>query len=107
MARKLTRLHSRYHCTGCGIRVFPYDAIDRELGLEAPMVGKSGEAVLLSTLNSDPVKDSKGVYLKWAWCWACNTFVQCIRKTNAEIRMSYLNRHGISIRNRTSQRKAS
>lgn len=99
MARQM---HSRYFCTANKKhRVFPYDAIDRELGIEAPALGRSGEAVLLSTLNAHPPEGKKGEpVIKWAWCWACDSFVQCVRRTQAEVRAEYMHRSGVVVRSR-------
>lgn len=90
----ITRAFSRYYCTkDPRHRVFPYDSIDLDFGVEAPVVGKSGEVVLLSTLNANPVDG-----YKWGWCWACGMFVQCIRRTQHQINLEYTRRKGVTLR---------
>ncbi len=85
------RLYSRYYCTkDTRHRVYPYDIFDS--ATEAPITGKTGEAVLLRTLNS-------GLSVtKWGWCWACEEFVQCQRRTQHQVMAEYYKREGVTIR---------
>lgn len=92
----VARAISRYYCTRVPAhRVFPYDGFEKLT--EAPVHGKSGEAVLLSSLNSGLAPDD----LRWGWCWACNQWVQCFKRTQHELMRDYLARTGVSIRTTT------
>jgi hypothetical protein len=90
---ELSRAYGRYYCSANPLhRVFPYDQFDAFT--EAPLTGKSGEAVLLTSLNSGLPPEA----MRWAWCWACNEWVQCFKRTQHELIADYLKRKGISIR---------
>lgn len=89
------RLYSRYYCTrDPRHRVFPFDRFDLEAGVEAPVPGKSGEQVLLSTLNSNIEPGMP----KWGYCWACEMTVQCQRKTQHQVRLEYYSRRDVVTR---------
>ena len=76
------------------MRVYPYDTYER--ATEGPILGVSGEAILLSSLNNS--KSVKETGYKWAWCWACQKWVQSTRMTQENLLLAYYNRKGVSVR---------
>jgi hypothetical protein len=93
----LKRLYSRYYCSNVapGLhRVYPYDRID--MTTEGPVIGKSGEAILLTSLNNSAQIRESG--MKWAWCFSCDKWVQASRRTQQDLLLEYLRRPGVSMR---------
>ena len=75
-------------------RVFPYDSLE-SLTL-APVTGKTGEGVLLISLNAQLAK--AGSDYRWGYCWACGEWVQASRRTRDQVMRDYLQRQGVSFR---------
>jgi len=95
MDGRLKRLHSRYFCTRVpNHRVFPYDGLERLT--EGPVIGKSGEAILLTSLNN--TKSIRETGMLWGWCHSCGMWVQCTRKTQHDLLLDYISRKDVSMR---------
>jgi hypothetical protein len=101
--RRNVQYRRAWYCTARKhglVRVFPFDTYER--ATEGPVLGKSGEAILLSSLNNSRAMKESG--LAWAWCWACEKWVQASRMTQEDLLVAYY-RAGVSIR--VDQRAAS
>lgn len=80
----LARIYSRYFCEE-GHRVFPYDSLERLT--EAPVEGRNGKPVLLSSANAHLTTT------KFAWCFACDDWTEASRRTQHAILLAYINRN--------------
>lgn len=74
----LKNLSSRYHCSRCSGRVYPYERI---MGLAELHNEATGRDVLLYSLNNGIEPGLP----KWAYCDHCDRYVQCNRVTNHEV----------------------
>ena len=97
MSARIPRLSSRYYheTGGAQHRVFPYDSY--ESLTEAPEPGKKGAPVLLYSLNS-AVKGTGTTVVKWAWCFACDDWVQATRRTQHQVMLDYVRRTNVQMR---------
>jgi hypothetical protein len=87
--KKFKRMRVQHRCCVCNSRVFPFDSQD--VRTESPWRDPTDRQILLSTSNADPDN-------RTAWCWACDTWVSCVRLVEHEILQMYLNRKGVVVR---------
>lgn len=91
----------RYFCSGCNSRVSPYDT--REELTEAPEPGRSGDPVLLRSLNAD--RRARGLPAL-AWCWVCDGWIEAYGLSGLELDYRYYERRGVVFRFSGRTRKA-
>lgn len=86
----------QYTCpTHRSTRVYPYSGHERDFRTEAPVLGASGEPVLLASLNN--ARRVRGE-APFAYCWECGDWVEAEGETRAHVAARYLARSGIRFR---------